>query len=527
MRGAFIITLSNLISRIFGAVYRPVAQIFIGDRGLALVSPPSAAYFIIMAISSIGLNVAISRIVASRLAVGDYRGAWRVMKVATGMLIASGLFFSIAMALSATWLSAAMGFPEAAPGFLVLSPAVFLVSLLCAFRGLYQGMQQMRPSAMSQVWEQMARVVIGLVLVAVFSGISIHYGAAAFNAGHTVGVLVAVLYGGMYYLRHKPTEGWAEAAPAADSYEHESTGKLLGKILSIAMPLSLIGAVLPLMQFIDSGIVTNRLMAIGVDAGPAKDALAYLMNAGTLRDLPTILTGALYVSLVPAITESASAGRLDQARYRAATAFRITYLVGIPATIGLLAGARDAYGVLFTGPGYLVMGPLAWSTIFLMVQQTASGILQGIGRVWISARNLLLGVAAKLLLTWWWTGIPALQANGAAFATGVAFALVAVLNLRALSRHMGLKLDFRGDIARPLLASLIMGVVIWVISPVAQGLIASHRLAGLLVIAVGGLVYLGAIFPLGGITEADLGLIPGVTGGLVAKLKRYRILRDG
>lgn len=526
MRGALIITLSNLVSRILGSIYRPVAQLFIGDRGLALVSPPSAAYFIIMAISSIGLNVAVSRLVASRLAVSDYRGAWRVMKVAAGMLVASGLFFSIAMALSANWLSAAMGFPEAAPGFLVLSPAVFLVSLLCAFRGLYQGMQQMQPSAMSQVWEQTARVVIGLVLVAAFAGVSVHYGAAAFNAGHTVGVLVAVLYGGFYYLRHKPTEGWAHAAPVPDSIEHESTGKLLGKILSIALPLSLIGSILPLMQFIDSGIVTNRLMAIGVEEGPAKDALAYLMNAGTLRDLPTILTVALYVSLVPAITESASAGRLDQARYRAATAFRITFLVGIPATVGLMAGARDAYGVLFTGPGYLVMAPLAWSTLFVMLQQTASGILQGIGQVWTTARNLLLGVAVKLLLTWWWTGIPALQANGAAYATGVAFGLVAVLNLWALNRHMGLTVNFRGDIAKPLLASLIMGAVIWVISPVVQDLIPGHRIPGLLVIAIGGLVYLGAIFPLGGITEADLGLIPGVTGGLVARLKRYRILRD-
>lgn len=542
MRGALLITLGALISRILGAVYRPVAQFFLGDDGLALVTPPASAYQVILAVSAVGINVAISRLVSQRLALGDYRGARHVFRVATTMLLTSGLVFSVLFGLGARQIAEWYEFPNAWAGFLVLSPAIFLVTLECAFRGLYQGMQRMRPSAISQVVEQAGRVAIGLVMVALVTPIALNFGAAAFNAGNTVGVLLGALYGGYIYFRERPTATWTANAPGVESLEHESLRSLLGKILSIAAPLSLIGAVLPLMQLIDSKVVAQQLTALGLLAAEnhglssakvleearnsAQLAVAYLANAGTLRDLPSILTTALYVSLVPAVTESVATGRLDQARYRASTAFRITFLVGIPATVGLLVGARDAYAVLFSGGGYTVMAPLAWSTIFLMLQQTSSGTLQGMGLIWVSVRNLLLGVAVKTVLTYWWTSLPALQASGAAYATGVAFALTAGLNLWMLRRKLGLTLQLKDDIGRPLLAAAAMGLVLWLSSPVVHALIPVYRLASLIVIGLGGLVYLVTIFAVGGVTEADLHMIPGVRPGMIQRLRRYRLLRD-
>ncbi|MDB4894945.1 MAG: spoVB, partial [Firmicutes bacterium] len=389
MRGAMMITVGALIARILGAVYRPVAQHFLGDQGLGLVTGPAQAYQVMLAISATGLNVAISRLVSERLALEDYLGARRIFRVASRLLMASGIVGSLFFLFGARWMARVMAVPEAWVGFMVLSPAIFLVTLECIFRGLYQGMQRMAPSAISQVVEQVGRVLLGLVFVAVLSRLALNYGAAAFNGGNTIGVLLGALYGGWIYLRDRPTAGWTTTAPGVRSFEGESTGRLVGKILSIALPLSLIGSVLPITGLVDASVVTNQLIKLGQSSGAAQEALAYLVNAGQLRDLPTILTTALYVSLVPAVTESYATGRLDQARYRATTAFRLTYLFGIPATVGLLVGARDAYSVLFTGPGFAVMAPLAWSTIFLMTQQTSSGVLQGMGFVWTSVQNLL------------------------------------------------------------------------------------------------------------------------------------------
>lgn len=526
MRGAMLITAGALISRILGAIFRPAAQVFLGDPGLALVTPPSHAYQVILAVSSVGLNVAISRLVSQRLALGDYRGARHIFRVSTATLVVSGLAFSFAFALSSRWLAGAMGFPETWMGFLVLSPAVLLVTLECAFRGLYQGMQNMRPSAISQVVEQAGRVGTGLLLVAVLTPIALEYGAAGFNAGSTVGVLLGALYGAWIYFRDRPTSRWTTVAPGVLSAESEPTGVLLRQIFAIAFPLSFLGAVLPLMGLIDSAIVTNRLIGIGVEKELAKTALGWLTSAATLRDLPSILTTALYVSLVPAVTESVAVGNLDQARYRASTALRVTFLVGLPATAGLLVGARDAYGVLYAGLGYTVLTPLAWSTIFLMLQQTSSGVLQGMGLIWVSVRNVFIGIAAKTVLTFWWTGIPDVQAGGAALATGVGFATAAVLNLWSLRRNLGLALHLSDDLLRPGAAAVIMALALWLISPVSAGLFPGHRIPGAVTVAAGGLVYLVAIFAVGGVKEPDLHLIPGFRPGWIRALRRWRLLRD-
>jgi stage V sporulation protein B len=523
-----LITISSLISRLLGALYRPIAQLFLGDYGLALVTPPSAAYMIIMAVSSVGLNVAISRLVSERLAVQDYLGARRILHVATWLLVISGTLFGALFALAAPWLARVQGFPEAAPGFVALAPAIFLVSLLCAFRGLYQGMQYMYPSAVSQVVEQAGRVGLGLAAVAFVSPIAINYGAAAFNAGNTIGILLAVLYGGWVYFRQRPTETWT-TAEGPYSVAGDSIASLLRKILSIALPLSLVGAILPLTQQIDSMIVTNRLLAIGVEAGAAKEALAYLMNAGTLRDLPAILTIALYVSLVPAVSQSMATGQREQALYRTTLALRLTFLVGTPATIGLIIGAKEAYEVFFTGPGYLVMVPLAGSTLLLMVQQILSGTLQGMGLIWTSVRSLLVGILVKTVLTYWWTGLPGLQAKGAAYATTLAFGVVVGLNLWALHRSLGFGLRLREQALRPLAAALLMGAAIWLASPTVHQWVQQPRLAGLVTIGLGSLIYLIAIFAVGGVTTADLRMVPGISPALVERLSRFRVLgrREG
>lgn len=526
MRGAFLITLAQLVTKILGAIHRPVSQTLIGDHGLALATPPSNAYYIILALSSVGLNVAISRLIAERLALQDLRGARRVFRVAANMLLISGAVFSVLFALGAHQMANFVGMPEAWPGFMVLSPALFFVAVLSLLRGLYQGMQHMAPSASSQVVEQVVRVSVSLALMAFLVRISLNYGAAAFNSGNTVGIFTAMLYLGWVTLRRSPMAGWTTVAEGVESYEHASAASLIGKILAIALPLALIGVVAPFMSLLDAAIVTHRLMSLGVATKAAQEAVAYLANAATLRDLPSILTTALYISLVPAIAESYATGKLEQARYRAATAFRVTFILALPVTVGLLVGAKDVYSILFFGPGWVVMGPLAWSTLFLMVQQTSSGTLQGMGRVWLSVQNLLVGVIVKVALTYWWTGLPGLQAKGAAYATGVGYAVAMVLNLWTLKRDLGLSVNWKGDVLRPALASLLMGVVIWGASPVAHRFLHQARLAGAVVVVAGGVVYAAALLLIGGLTESDLGLVPGVRPGMIKLLKRYRLLRN-
>ncbi|HWI62647.1 MAG TPA: polysaccharide biosynthesis C-terminal domain-containing protein, partial [Symbiobacteriaceae bacterium] len=235
---------------------------------------------------------------------------------------------------------------------------------------------------------------------------------------------------------------------------------------------------------------------------------------------------ALYISLVPAIAESFTTRQIEQARYRTQTAFRLTFMIGLPATAALLVVGRDVYSILFKGAGWPVMSPLALSTLFMMVQQTSSGALQGMGKIWVSVRNMLIGVGVKIALTYWWTGIPALAERGAAYATDVGFLVAAGLQLWALWKYMGFKLNVRADVVKPFIASAIMAVLVWLTSLGLHQFLGYGRLAGVLVVIVGAAVYAVAILAVGGVTIADIGLIPGFPQRGVDVLRRYRLLRD-
>lgn len=525
MRGAFLITAAAFVSRLLGAVYRPVAQHFLGDQGLALVTPPANAYLIILAISSSGLNVAISRMISERLALQDYRGARRLMRVATGLLLASGLLFAVLFALLSPYLAAKQGVPDAAPGFLVLAPAIFFVSLVVAFRGLYQGMQSMRAAAISQVVDQVGRVGGGLLLIALLTPYALNLGAAGFNAGATAGVFLCTLYGAWVYWRDRPLDHWAKMDPVPDSLESVPLWQLLKSFLAIALPISLVGASQPLMAQIDSWYVIPRLVTAGLPMAEAREALAHLVNAQTLRDLPSILSFSLYTSLIPALTESAATRQFDQARRRVEASFRITFLIGLPAMVGLVVGAQAAYGVFFSGPGFQVLAPLGWSTLFLMVQQISSGILQGMGLIGVSVRNLLVGVVLKVILTYWWLGIPALGVDGAAYAWSASYLVITILNLITLRRRLDLRIRVRQDLLPPLLASALMAIVVWLVQPVIFAHVHSHRVAGLLVIVLSGLAYGPFILAVGGVREADLRMVPGMRPAWIDRLKRLHLVR--
>jgi O-antigen/teichoic acid export membrane protein len=217
--------------------------------------------------------------------------------------------------------------------------------------------------------------------------------------------------------------------------------------------------------------------------------------------------------------------QIDQAKRRVEASFRITFLVGFPAMVGLVFGARAAYGVFFTGDGYAVLAPLAWSTLFLMVQQISSGVLQGMGLIWVSVLNLLVGAVLKAVLTYWWLGIPALGVNGAAYAWAVSFAVIVVLNLLVLWKRLGIRIRVRRDLLPPLLASMMMGGALWLVESPIMNRIHSHRLSGLIVIAIGGAVYGLFALAFGCVRETDLRMFPGMRPAWVDWLKRHHLVR--
>lgn len=535
VRGALMLSVAALVSRLLGAFYKPaIARIFApfdghnGAVGIGLTQVPLTVYQVVLSFTSVGLNVGISRLVAERMAVSDVRGARRVFRFSLLLMAVIGFVGSVALWFGAPALAASISesAAETVPGFRAMAPAIFLTSVLAAYRGLFQGLQSMSPNAMSQIVEQIVRVGAGLLLTAWMVQRSVALGAAGFNFGDVIGAGIALLYL-LYLARGRQASLWeSESASALEApqirpaWANETPWELTKRIFSVAGPITIVGAVVPLMMLADTFFVFRALGAQGLPKDEIQAAYGYLTNVFMIVNLPGVFTQALYTSILPAITTAITLREFGVAKERAAQAYRMTFLLALPAQAGLWALAAGIYSLIYGDlVGAHLLQTIAWATVPIMLQQTTSGILQGMGQIGLPVRNFMIGALLKVILTAVLTRYYGVE--GAAWATVVGFAVAAILNLYHVDRHLGRTFRLGSMLLRPglaavLMAATILGLKVW---------LPQRALFTLLLVAVGGLVYGLSLLVTGGLRRKDLEALPKVGRPLAGLLERTRLLR--
>jgi stage V sporulation protein B len=523
LTGAFLLAASSAFSRVLGATVRiPLARLM-GDEGIGLYQMAYPIYSVMLALSTTGINIAVSKLVAEKVARGRWRSAMSVFTHAFWLLVTLGLVGSVGLAILAGPISQHLVHdPRAYLALLAISPALFLVAVMAALRGLFQGMQDMAPTAMSQVVEQLVRVTtmfwLGLALLP--QGIA--RAAAGAVSGAVTGAVAGLAYLGWRYIK---MSGVLRARVRAATGDPGERGRaVLGQILRVAVPISMASIIMPLMQFIDMAIVPGRLQLLGHSYQEATGLYGQLSGmAYPLVYVPTIFTAALAVSLVPAVSE-AHVHSPAWVRSRTALAVRLNLLVNLPAAAGLAVLAREICTMLYKEPGAGI--PLAWlapGIVFLSVQMVTGAVLQGLGRSDLPVKHLVVGGAVKLALTYVLTAT-ALGVSGAAIATVVGFAVNSYLNSRAAARLTGGPIGTVSLGLRPALASIVMGLLLLASRP-RLATFPSPSLATLIAIGFGITVYGVLVLAMGSVTASEIEMIPAIGPLMARMLSRLRLIR--
>jgi len=524
LKGAFILSFAGVLIKLMGAVYRiPLARL-IGGEGMGLYQMAYPVYTMILALSTAGIPVAISLLVSEKEALGDFRGARRVFLVSLVMLALVGLAFTLLLFFNSYWLASHVLYDERAfYPLIAICPAIFITAVSSAFRGYFQGNQTMVPTAISQVFEQLFRVLTVLVMAYFLLSYGVEFAAAGATFGAVTGSVASLIVLLIFYMLFS-WRGREEADRS--SSKGEPFASLLGRIIIIAVPLSLGGLVMPIMQVIDATIVPLRLQAAGHSMARATELFGQFSGmANTLINLPTIVTISLAVSLVPAISEAMAKKRPAQVKSLIDAAIWVTVLLCLPSAVGLwllsTPIARFLYGIPEVGLSIAVLAP---TTLLLGLYQATSGALQGTGKTYLPVKNLLIGVMLKGTLNYYLVGLPSLGIKGAGIATLVGFTVALLLNYRDVKKHTGFSLSWYKSIFTPMIGTAVMSfLVIRVYYAVVNSF--GNSAAVLLSIAVGGLSYLLVILLLGGIKVKDLELIPGVGAKFSKLLQKFKIVR--
>lgn len=496
LKGAFILAAAGLFAKFLGIFFKIPLQRLIHDEGMGLFGLPYPIYTVLLAVSLIGFPAAISKVISEKLATGDEAGAQKVFKVSFIMLFLIGFFTSLLLFLSANHIIALLDWPQEAYYAIVgLSFAPFFVSIMSAFRGYFQGMQIMHPTALSQIAEQVGRVFVGITLayLTIERGIGFAAGAASFGA--TAGAFLGTVTLVFYYIK----QGRFGSLSRPKSFPKDSVISIIKRLSWLALPIT-IGAVLSsVMGVIDSIIVHSRLLESGYTIEGATILYGRLTGkAVTLMNVPLTFSMAMSASLVPAITESLSRKQFKELTEKITTGIKTTILIGLPATIGLSILSEEIVHLLWGGQeaGGEILKILAFNVLFISLAQTLTGILQGMNRVFIPVRNLIMGVVVKLLVSNLLL-VTYLNIIGTVIGTICGYGVIVTLNYLHLKKLVKLRLSLKEILIKPAFGALIMAIGVKLSYHFIYIALKRESVATLGAIFIGVVCYFGMVYLLG------------------------------
>lgn len=165
VEGALIIAAASILVKIIGAVFKiPLDRAVLQTDGMALYNTSYTIYNLLFVISTAGLPTAISKLVAESDSRGDYAGSEKILKVSFRLLFCLGAIGSLVLFFGAKLFSGLVGYPDAYLTMAAMSPSLLFVGCMSAFRGYFQGRQNMLPTAVSEVIEAFSKLFVGLGL---------------------------------------------------------------------------------------------------------------------------------------------------------------------------------------------------------------------------------------------------------------------------------------------------------------------------------------------------------------------------
>lgn len=529
---AAILAAAGLVVRFIGFLYRLPLTNMIGDEGNGIYAAGYNIYNFFLIMSSAGLPVAISRMIAEKLALEEYSNARKIFKVSMAAAGGLSLLFAILMAVgtyifysycTATGKTDNLWYPSVWCLY-TLSPTIFIVGVMAVYRGYFQGFQTTVPTALSQIVEQVFNAVFSVYFAWVLIKYGVEFGAAGGTAGTGIGALSGLIILVVFYAMTIKNRN-AIFAQDKKNYRVEGSGEIVVNLVKIAVPVITGTAIFSMTNFVDMVMVNSRLAAAGFDHNTIVKLYGQLNGKYvTLTTMPVAISTAIATAVIPSIAASMARKEHDIVQSKVDTALRVTMMISIPAAGGLGALGTPILAMLF--PKYAEGGVLitvgALSVIFLALSQISTGVLQGIGKVKTPAFNALWGALAKIPVNYILIAIPQINIVGAVISTTVCYIVCSILNFRALVKATGVRPDYAGMLLKPGISAVCMSVAAICSYKVLYNLIPSNTFATLAAIVLAMVVYFIAMVLVKGFKRDDLKMMPAGTKliGFLEKINR-------
>lgn len=519
LQGAAVLTAAVAIVKIIGFIGKIPLFDILGGHGLGHYNIAYATYGVMLTISTAGLPVAVSKMVAESNALGRANEVKRILRVAMSIFLLIGAIFSITIYVFADQIAVLMASTDSVLTIRAIAPAIFFMTVMSSLRGYYQGLSNMYPTGISQIVEALGKVILGIAISMYLANHG--YPPAVVAAGSVLGMTIGTIIAMLFLVFRKVFD---RNPPVGGIPDTRSSKNIAKGLLAIAIPITIGSGTLALTNFIDSALVMRRLQ---YSAGFTESQATFLYGsygiAQTMFNFPSAFIVPLAVSVVPAVASAITRGMQREASRTIEMAIRVTSVLALPAAAGLSVLARPIMDLLFqrsaeeVSAATIPLTILAIAVFFICVVLLTNAVLQSIGKAKLPVYTMLIGSAVKIITNWFLVGIPEININGAPIGTCVCYFTIMALNLVLISREIKPAPNIGRMFSRPLIATIIMAAAAWAIYGLLT-IYVSSKIAVIVTIGAAIVIYLILVILLKAVTKEDLMMFP--KGEKIARLLR-------
>ncbi len=514
---AGILAIAGILCRIIGLLYKSPLTSIIGDEGNGYYGFAYNIYTIILLISSYSIPSAISKVIAQKLELREYRNAHKIFKFALLYVVIVGGVASLVAFFGANILVT----PNSVPVLRMFAPTIFLSGLLGVLRGYFQAHKTMLQTSVSQILEQILNAAVSIGGAYLFMQMVTDkdettqavYGAMGSALGTGVGVLTALLFMfAVYMMNRKLIRRRIDKDVRHKEESNEAVAKL---ILSVVTPFILSTCIYNLTTSLNQTLYTNVYMGMkGVAEEAASSAYGvFSVKAMTVVNIPVAFASAMSSAVIPSISGCFARGEKKEAKQKIHQAIQTVMLISIPSAVGLFVLAEPIMGVLFPQKESLALASnllrcLSVTVVFYGLSTLSNAILQGIGKVNVPVKNATIALVIQTAVIVPLLIYTDLNLYSLVIATIVYSFMMCVLNSHAMKKALDYKEKVVKTYLIPLLAAMVMGVAAGGVYYGVYKLVPINLVALAFAVVVAVIVYFVVLIKIGGVTEKDLVSMP-------------------
>lgn len=491
--GATILTISSIIAKVIGAFFKVPLVSMLGSKGLGIFQLIFPIYSFFLVLISGGISLGMSKLISLDKQNNQGRFSKSYLKNSIILMIIFGLIFGLILALISFPMANFQGDTSLFVCYLALIPALLFSAVISCFRGYFQGQENMLPSGISLIIEQLTKVVFSLFFASILLNKGIVFAVCGVFLGISLSELLALLFlcfRAYFYkkisfaktekkiikkISLNGTENSNENGKSQNTFANNSV-KLTFKnavkdILRISFPIMLNSVILPLVYAIESGL-TIWLLSKATISSQTATSLFGLEDGivGSLIALPTVVSSAISTAILPSITKNFNSGEKEESSNKAKFAIKIAYLVALPCFVVFFIFGKEVVQFLYSkGLSNDSFDELkvvidlvkinSISIVYVSLLNVITAILQATNNSFVPVKNLILACLIKLILTVVFVAMPSVNIYGLAVSDCICFAIALILDLRHLKSVLNINFGLKDFVLKPIICVLFMAIM--------------------------------------------------------------------